>query len=113
MADAFDKLKKSLHEVMAITDEKIDKRLKAAQEFVHKVKEERSQVQEDLEILRAERASIEDARRDVERQLEEVALVRAELEAKKNGGFFGCCISKPRIQVADITVPLESEGETG
>mmetsp|Transcript_140173 Transcript_140173/g.349348 ORF Transcript_140173/g.349348 Transcript_140173/m.349348 type:complete len:116 (+) Transcript_140173:102-449(+) len=111
MTEPFDKLKKSLHEVMALTEEKIDKRLKAAREFSQQVQQDELQVQEDLEILKAERASIEDAKVEVQRQLEEIALVRAELEAKKNGGLFACCMSKPKTQASDITVHVEGEPE--
>mmetsp|Transcript_101029 Transcript_101029/g.253329 ORF Transcript_101029/g.253329 Transcript_101029/m.253329 type:complete len:114 (+) Transcript_101029:112-453(+) len=113
MTEPFDKLKKSLHEVMAVSEEKIDKRLRATREFLTRVQQDEAQVQEDLEMLRAERASIEDAKMEVRRQLEEIALVRAELEAKKSGGLFACCISKPKTQVADITVHTEPGMEIG
>mmetsp|Transcript_128141 Transcript_128141/g.370984 ORF Transcript_128141/g.370984 Transcript_128141/m.370984 type:complete len:113 (+) Transcript_128141:159-497(+) len=104
MAEAFDKVKKTLRDVLAATEEKIDKRMTQSRDFLTQVHREEEQLRDDLDLLRAERASLEEERIRVQQQLDEVAQVRAELEARRRGGLFGCCMSKPRTQVSDITV---------
>mmetsp|Transcript_77297 Transcript_77297/g.151661 ORF Transcript_77297/g.151661 Transcript_77297/m.151661 type:complete len:116 (-) Transcript_77297:174-521(-) len=113
MGDPLDKLKKSLQEIMVNTEQTLDKRMKAAREYLVEVQRQEGQVREELETLRGVRASLEDERARVQQQLEEVAQVRAELEARKRGGFFACCMAKPKAQVADITVPVDPEQELG
>mmetsp|Transcript_17849 Transcript_17849/g.38243 ORF Transcript_17849/g.38243 Transcript_17849/m.38243 type:complete len:117 (+) Transcript_17849:181-531(+) len=108
MSEPFDKLKKSLHEVLEVANDKIDKRMKAAFEFVDKLRAEELAVNDDLEMVRDERLALEDQCRELEGEIARVKQLRSELEAKQQGGLFAACMARPK-PVEDVVVEPEPD----
>lgn len=112
MKEPFEKIK-MLNEVLAATEEKLDKIMRHMWDFLSHVSHD-DHLQEDIGFVRAAHVSLLEELSSVQQQQQQQIEDGAQVwEAKACRSIFACCVAKTIIQMSNTTVHRGPEAEMG